>query len=510
MKEIICRDEVEAIAGSPTEYPILPLLLVILNEFHRQNISYCYWKSSRRVHLVLAGEGDLDLLVAREDQHRVQSILLQRGCKLFPSVAGRDHPSILSFLGYDEPSGRLIHLHLHLRLVVGERLLKNYHIPWEDAVLARSVRHNAFPIRILDPVSEALLLVIRSCLELRRLDPITLRNWAATTHKFMLDREALATRVDPGMLHDSATELIGKDVADTLVKAFYGEQALEDQARLRRRVQKHFAAYRSYNAVEFRLRSVGRAILWLWGGLNKRFLHLPRPWSRRAPGGGCVVAMIGIDGSGKSTAVAAMRAWLGTEIDTMPIYFGTGDGRPSLLLWPLKLIVPALTRALKTKPRGASHGKVTAQAPGLVYGGLLTVWALVVAREKRIKLVAARRAASRGLVVLADRYPQDEILGFNDGPLLTRLTGAPPWLRRFEASAYALARRLPPDLVIKLRVLPETGARREPDMDRAVIVDRVAAMDRLTFAGARVVCVDAEQPLTDVIGEVKHEIWRQL
>ena len=138
----------------------------------------------------------------------------------------------MSFLGYDEPSGKLIHLHLHFRLVVGERLLKNYRIPWEKTVLARAVRHWALPILILDPASEALLLLIRSCLELRSSDPVTLRNWAATKQKFELAREALAARVERGMLSERAAELmgeepIGKDLANSMIEAFYGEQAWE-------------------------------------------------------------------------------------------------------------------------------------------------------------------------------------------------------------------------------------------------------------------------------------------
>ena len=146
---------------------------------------------------------------------------------------------------------------------------------------------------------------------------------------------------------------------------------------------------------------------------------------------------------------------------------------------------------------------MSGHAPGLLYVVLLMVWAVAVAVDKRKKLIAARRGANRGLIVLADRYPQDQILGFNDGPLLTRLTVAPHWLRHFEAGAYALAHRLPPDLVIKLVVTPETAARREPEMNPAIIRERVAALQRLEFPGARVVCVDAEQPLADVIRAVK-------
>jgi thymidylate kinase len=138
------------------------------------------------------------------------------------------------------------------------------------------------------------------------------------------------------------------------------------------------------------------------------------------------------------------------------------------------------------------------------------VWAAVVAHEKRGKLIAARRGASRGLVVITDRYPQSEIDGFNDGPLLTRLAWAPTWLRQWEATSYALARRLPPDLVIKLIVTPETVARREPEMDSTVVKARIEAIPRLTFSAAHRVSVNAEQPLADVIATVKREIWRIL
>ena len=510
MRTMDARFDIGSTSRSFTEKVVPPVLLVLLDEFHQEKVSYCYWKSSRRVSAVLDGEGDVDLLVAREDQHRAQAILLARGFKHFPSVANQEHPAISSFLGYDERSGRLIHVHLHVRLIVGERLLSNYRVPLEHIVLARAILHPTLPIRILDPASEAILLVVRACLDLRRLDPVTLRGWQITTRKFELDRRGLAARVDRMTLRNAAAELLSEELAEPVADAFYNAQPLERQSGLSRRMTRHFAAHRSYNAFEARMRSAGRALLWAAGHLNKRLLHAPRPWNRRAPGGGCVVAIVGIDGSGKSTSVAAMRAWLCSEMDVMPIYFGTGDGRPSLLLRPFKLMVPLITRVLRTRPKGAPHGKVSGHAPGLLYVVLLMVWAAAVALDKRKKLIAARRGASRGLIVLADRYPQDQILGFNDGPLLTRLTAAPHWLRHFEAGVYALAHRLPPDLVIKLVVTPETAAKREPDMNPAIIRERIAALPRLEFPGARVVLVDAERPLADVIRAVKSEIWRML
>jgi hypothetical protein len=51
-----------------------PALVQVLNEFHRRKISYCYRKSSSLLQAVFGGEGDVDLLMATCDQHRVQAV----------------------------------------------------------------------------------------------------------------------------------------------------------------------------------------------------------------------------------------------------------------------------------------------------------------------------------------------------------------------------------------------------------------------------------------------------
>jgi len=491
--------------------PALSLISTLLDSLHRQGVPYCYWKSAARLHAVLAGEADLDLIAERTGQHRIRRVLAESGFKPFPSVASREHPAVISFLGHDEPTGRIVHVHLHLAVVTGERLLRNYVLPWAPAFVARAVPVPALHgVRVLDPADEAVLLAVRACLELRRWDPITLRDWRTSQDKFARDQQTLAARVDRAAFRSRAVELVGEDAADLLAADVYAPQWRGLRGRPPRRGRQARAGCRTYNGPEARARAAWRALHWLAGGLNKRYLHRPRPWSRLAPGGGCVVALMGVDGSGKSTAVAAMRAWLGAEVDVMPIYFGTGDGRPSLLLLPLKLMLPLFTRVLRRKPCGSSHGAVSDRAPGPLYSVLLAGWATVLAVEKRSKLRAAHRGARRGLVVIADRYPQDEIADYNDGPLLPRLARVPAWLRRFEARSYALARRLPPDLVIKLEAPPETLALREPGMDRGVIRERVDALQRLRFPGARVVRVDATQPLDDVLRAVKAAVWSML
>lgn len=487
------------------------LVLDLLARFTQQQISYCYWKSTEKLAGALSGEGDIDLLVSRADQGRAQAILLSAGFKFFPSVKDREPVGVFTYLGFDEGDGQLVHVHLHTRLVSGGPLTRHWHLPWEELVLSRSIPHEHLPVRHLDPAMEALLVLTRCCLECGGWDPVSLRRGAAKRAEFAATRQGLAGKVSRGDLYALASALLPDDLATALADAFNTGPLPDRRSPLGRALRRHLAdGARAYNRPEAGLRSAGRSLTWLLGRLNRDLVRAPRPWNRRPAAGGLVVALVGVDGSGKSTLLSALTQWLRPKVDVLPIYFGTGDGRPSLVLRPLKWLMPIASRAVGSKPRVASHGKPSAGAPSFAYGLLLTVWALAVAADKRAKLAAAWRGANRGLVVLADRYPQNETRSFNDGPLLERLPEAPGWLRRHERAVYERARRLPPHLVLKLLAAPETLAAREPAMDPTVIRRRLDALAGLGFGGAEVVCLDVEQPLEQVILQAKREIWQRL
>src|SRR5262245_14656970 len=145
--------------AAPEKASIIPVFTRILREFDRAQVSYCYWKSSARASAALLGDTDLDLLVAQEDQHRATAVLLSAGFKAFPAASAQAHLSIATFVAHDEESGRLLHVDLHTWIALGDTLVKEYRLPWEHIILTRCIRDAVFPINILDPVSEAILLI---------------------------------------------------------------------------------------------------------------------------------------------------------------------------------------------------------------------------------------------------------------------------------------------------------------------------------------------------------------
>jgi hypothetical protein len=231
--------------------------------------------------------------------------------------------------------------------------------------------------------------------------------------------------------------------------------------------------------------------------------------------GGLCVAFVGSDGAGKSTVVQAVTDWLGAHLRVARVYLGSGQGSSSLLRWPL-LLAHRLT-ASRTPKAGSTKDGASGAAP--TRRGLRErfrpLWALVLALEKRSKLRAVFRARQRGAIVICDRWPQNEILGFNDGPLLGAWQQSPSrWRRalaRWERVPYRWAELHPPDLVVKLVASEAVALHRKPDMTRAEVARRIAAVRALRFGCApRTLVVDADAPLADVLRIVESAIWEEL
>lgn len=140
-------------------------LLIALEE---NQIRYCHWKSNTAIEQILSGETDLDLLVAQSCEERFREILRSLGFVQAVSRISAWHPDIEHHYAYDPDSERIIHVHLHLKLIVGHDLLKDYHLPLEEAYLQSThLRHG---LRVPQTEFELIIFVIRMVLK-RRLLP---------------------------------------------------------------------------------------------------------------------------------------------------------------------------------------------------------------------------------------------------------------------------------------------------------------------------------------------------
>jgi thymidylate kinase len=147
--------------------------------------------------------------------------------------------------------------------------------------------------------------------------------------------------------------------------------------------------------------------------------------------------------------------------------------------------------------------------------GFWPIWALLLAQEKMQKLRVIERARERGAFVVCERYPQCEISGQSDGPLLdhwrqssSRLLRA---LARWERRPYERARSSPPDLVVKLRVDERTALARRPGLAADDLRHRIRAVDQLSFGeGVATRVIDANQSLAAALAAIQIGVWSSI
>lgn len=516
MKDITIETQILAPAKKPAGLGVVNKLL---EEFHKEDIIYCHWKSNEHVREGMLGLTDLDILVDKRSSLLLQKALSESSFKRFCATPNNGYPAVDDYLAMDKETGKLIHLHLHYQLVAGVAHLKGTHLPWENLILTKRILDQENNIYVVDPNIEMILLLVRAALKLRTRDYMLSR---MGKHYFSGDFATefywLKERIDPEKMLEISTELMGVKTGLTLQDMVLRQPSLEQlRALLKNASTLHL--YKTYGPFEARGRRWLRELLWGWGVVNKRYLHAAIPFRRIPATGGMLIALMGCDGSGKSTQMKALIKWLSWKVDVVPIYFGSGDGPSSLLRKPLNLIarmirdVPGFKSNRKHLNSANSNKTLAVDANDPMLRKIARVpWALVLAYEKCTKIRKATKARNRGMIVISDRYPQNQIMGFNDGPLLSRWLNHHSWLLRtladWESIPYRWAEQNPPDIVIKLEVTPEVALKRKTDSDIEEYRRRVVAIKSFSYPSTtKVVQLNADEPLEAVLIKAKYSIW---
>ncbi|MBS1093125.1 nucleoside/nucleotide kinase family protein [Gluconobacter wancherniae] len=214
-----------------------------------------------------------------------------------------------------------------------------------------------------------------------------------------------------------------------------------------------------------------------------------------APKKGALIALIGCDGSGKSSLSADLVKTLRRTNLATYVYLGLGSGDIGRKIGQLPLVGPVLEKVLTSKAKKTrTKGE---KIPGVMTA--LVVFGFSLLRFRRFQHMM--RARRDGVIVITDRYPQAEIAGQCDGPGLSAARAGNAfvaWLARAEYRLYQRMAQTTPDLVIRLDVDAETAHSRKPDHDIEALRTKIALTPRLKFNGAALRTVDARQSYENV------------
>lgn len=239
--------------------------------------------------------------------------------------------------------------------------------------------------------------------------------------------------------------------------------------------------------------------------------------------GGLIISIIGADGTGKSTQTARVTEELGKRFDTHFVYMGAGDGPSSWHRKPLKLLkrifgvreqkplsLPDKKRLQENRMKAELKNSFAA-----LHKIFKFVWAISLAFERKAKLEKLAKLRSQGAIAICDRYPQDKVFGYNDGPLLN-CYGKSEYriLRRisfWERSVYGKAITTPPDLVFMLEADPDIIRSRRPDMSIDLINEKQNAIKEMTFApSTKVISILTNKDVDEVFMAIMLEVNDQI
>lgn len=295
----------------------------VTEELDAHAITWCHWKSNDMLAASASGENDLDLLVARADVTRCRAVLHDLGFVEAVQRPSRRLPGVLDYHGNDPELGRPLHVHLHSRLVLGDDMTKNYHLPIEDAYLASIRRDGLFWVPA--PEMELLVFLVRMVLKHCAPDAVLMLQGrlSAGERRELQHLERAATWTGTAGLADELVPEVGSALLRQCRAAAAGDLGLVRRLQVGRALERALASHaRRPVGIDVPLKAL-RRVYWL-----ARRVVAPRSRRKSLAHGGLVVAISGArDTSARRHLVEEVDRWLSRDVAVLPVEYGADPAR---------------------------------------------------------------------------------------------------------------------------------------------------------------------------------------
>lgn len=222
-----------------------------------------------------------------------------------------------------------------------------------------------------------------------------------------------------------------------------------------------------------------------------------------------IIAIIGCDGSGKTTVSEQVLACASEYGAAVTAHLGKQSGNVGRALSGLPLIGGLFGHALKSSTRKVRSRREKKLNP--TFFSALVKYIFTLRRTRRFRRMLALR--DHGLIIITDRFPQLDFPEAFDGPELdVNAQGSfiVRWMARRELAKFEWMTSHVPDLVIRLNVDLDTACARKPDHERETLSRKVVVVPKLTFKGAPIVDIDTRLPLEEVVATAKTAVSKFL
>lgn len=493
----------------------IQIIRQLLDDLNSNNINYCHWKSNEHLEASVNGDTDLDVLFDNSQQEQVVEILKRNKFHLFESVWYRKYKGIVDYIGFDKDTGKIVHVHTHFSLDIGEVGIKSYRLPWENLILQKREFDSVYGIYKSSPEIEYLLLVVRTAFKHDLVDRQS--NQKIAKH-FEKEAAWLHNQINIEKLKLISLELLGHDMTVLVEKIRLIESYDEFLfLALKKLLKPYFASQRILSPQRVNYLKLVHFIKRLQNKWYK-LLRLPIKTSRRGlPKEGVIVCLMGSDGAGKSTQTKEITRELSKKVDVLFMYMGSGVGSKSfqrkIIDNIFKIAAKKRNSSKKKQEGGECVKKVTKKSFFKEFVTSIRAVSLAYEKKRKLKYIAKEKKA--GKIIICDRYPQTKILGYNDGPRLYENIKSTNFILRtmakYEFSCYELAQKIYPDLVVKLTGKIEVLHSRRPEMTKEEITKKQEGIINLPFNNpTKIVVLDIDKPINRIKGEILDALSQEI
>jgi hypothetical protein len=492
---------------SSIEMKSLKICTDLFQKLAQKNVIYCHWKSNRHLSLGLMGHTDLDLLIHAKDRKVFDFALNELGFKRIVCTPENKLPGMEDYLGFDEDTGSLCHLHVHYKLILGQKYIKNHHLPIEQFILENRRKMQGVYVPI--PEIELLILIIRANL---KFDILSLIFRNKTKHcQFFPDTiydefEFLLKDYNPGKFN-LIVEASGLPLSAYRLGLFL--EKIQTKSLSFRDIL-HMRSYLHARLKRFQRRNnlfLGNIYISFFSSsaiyAKKRFFGEKK---KTLPGGGKIIALVGADGSGKSTLAKDLSSWLSWKVETQKVYFGI----PKTVFYNafsyliLILCIPARLNSISQDERCIHFINILINT----LKARRWIW---VAKHRLSNYSRSLKKSAGGEIVIADRYPLREFWSMSepmDGPRIRReLKGRKCGLAEKEENIYRQIGE--PFRIIVLKTDIQKLRSRKQDIDFDLHKEKSKAVNSLVELDS-IRVIDANRCYRTVVLDIKKKIWEAL
>ncbi len=474
--------------------PTVSLLAQVARALEAHGVAYCQWKGHWSAHRWTVGNADVDLLVDHAAMLEFRRLMDQLGFKRGLHPGERQIPGIESYVGYDPAVARLLHLHVHYRLLLGDYWKTVYRLPVERAILDGAVPGD--PFRVPSATHKFFIFVLRMMLrQLGRPHLSIQTRWLAGIQPPLASLEAACDHEELVSFLKRHLPSLDPSFFIRCARSLRGESGVVERALLPWLLARKLRSYARRPPFTALITAAAEKLL--PPDLSDAIVD-----SRmRLVGGGAVIALVGGDGAGKSTCARELTAWLSPGFPTMRAHLGDP---PRSLLTMLVGGTLGLQRLMARRfNRRLSSGAI-----------LELLRHVCIARDRHLLYVKVHRFATSGGIAICERYPMAENPS-QVGPGIPGLLPAQPGrlgkkLMAIEASYYQ--RMLRPDTTCVLRLDPDLAVLRKPEEPADDVRARSRAIWQFDWSrsDSDAHIIDASQPQPEVMRDLKFVLWRVL